>query len=412
MALKNLASVGMPMLAVALSAVILGSSALTASAQGPQPFVPGPDHCLLVKNSEARKMCQYARAQYYQGNYRGALPAMQKAVALSPREGIMRVVLSFILVRYESLGVAEREARQARQDGAPDHIALPQLFAVMIRRHEEINLLNEFPEPAAGAKDAVASDIWQGRGRALESLGRLPEAAVAMDHSLSLSRDADGLLVRSKIALKQNDPALAGKLADEAYRLEPKTAAVMVAKLGQLERANDTAGVLALSSQMIKLYPAFSDPVVFRVNAFLKQNQDAKAKAEVEAYLARRPRAGVGLYYRAVLLSRAKDKKGAAQIIQTFPLQFVRDYPEFGLQMAQIAFDNGNTEIAAGILGAGLGAAPDRTDMRLKLAELRLAQDAPQAAQLLLRPVEDSKDPRVQKLVGQVRARIAKDRAF
>jgi predicted Zn-dependent protease len=186
----------------------------------------------------------------------------------------------------------------------------------------------------------------------------------------------------------------------------------MVAKLGQLERANDTAGVLAISSQMIKLYPAFSDPVVFRVNAFLKQNQDAKAKAEVEAYLARRPRAGVGLYYRAVLLSRAKDKKGAAQIIQTFPLQFVRDYPEFGLQMAQIAFDNGNTEIAAGILGAGLGAAPDRTDMRLKLAELRLAQDAPQAAQLLLRPVEDSKDPRVQKLVGQVRARIAKDRAF
>jgi hypothetical protein len=74
--------------------------------------------------------------------------------------------------------------------------------------------------------------------------------------------------------------------------------------------------------------------------------------------------------------------------------------------------DNGNVENAAAILGAGLGGAPDQVDLRIKLAELRMGQDSPQSALLVLNPVQDSKDTRVQALLKKVRARIAKDRAF
>jgi predicted Zn-dependent protease len=395
-----------------LAAVISGCAGSAAWAAGPVPYLPGPDNCLLVKQPEARKICQSARVEYFKGNYQGSLTAINRAVSLSPKEGALRLVQATVMARYESYGPAEKAVRQARQDGAPDHIALPQLFAIMVLRHEELNLLNEFPEPAPGAKGELASDILQGRARALLSLDRLPEAATAMDRSLTLSRDADGLLVRVDIALKQNDTALADKLADEAHRLAPKDPRAMVAKLRRLERANDSAGILSLSDQMIALYPIYSEPVVAKTNVFLKQNQDAKAKAEVDAYLNRRPRAGVGLYYRAVLLSRAKDKKRAAQIIQTFPMQFVKDNPQYAMQMAQIALDNGSVETAAAILGAGSGAAPERTDLRVRLAEIRLSQNSPQSALLVLSPVENSKDPAVHKLLGQVRARIAKDRAF
>jgi hypothetical protein len=74
--------------------------------------------------------------------------------------------------------------------------------------------------------------------------------------------------------------------------------------------------------------------------------------------------------------------------------------------------DNGSVESSAAILSAALSVAPDMTDARLKLASLRLSQNSPQSALLVLSPVQDSKDPRVQKLLGEVRARIAKDRAF
>jgi hypothetical protein len=41
-----------------------------------------------------------------------------------------------------------------------------------------------------------------------------------------------------------------------------------------------------------------------------------------------------------------------------------------------------------------------------------MSENCPQSAMVLLTPVKDLPDPRVQKLLAQVRARIAKDRAF
>lgn len=401
------------LVAAAVLVVLTGSSVLAAAEQSsPAPYLPGPDNCLLVKNQEARKICQSAREEYYKGNYRGALAEMKKALELSPQGGVIRVLLASILLRYEAFGPAERELRQARKDGAPDHMALPQLFFVMVQRHEENNLLTEFPEPPPGAKGEGAADIFKGRASALLSLDRVPEAAAALDHALAIGRDAASVRLRSDIALKQKDMALADKLADEAYRLDPKNGANIVTKLQQLDRAGDTAAVLALSDRMIALYPINTDPRVFKIDIFLKRNQDAKAQAEVNAILAKRSKSPVGLYYSAVLKSRAKDKKGAVEIIQSLPSQFVRDHPEYGRQMAQIAFDNGNTELGASILGAALSAAPDILDLRLQLASLRLNQNAPQAALLALAPVQESRDPRVQKLLKDVRARIAKDRSF
>jgi predicted Zn-dependent protease len=80
--------------------------------------------------------------------------------------------------------------------------------------------------------------------------------------------------------------------------------------------------------------------------------------------------------------------------------------------MAQIAFDADNPGQAASILSAALSANPDQLDVRLRLADLRLSQNSPLSAQLLLGPVKDSTDQRVQKLLAQVRTKIAKDRAF
>jgi len=397
-------------LATALLAATLGSSVLVAYAQTPQPYIPGPDHCLLVKNPDARKTCQLARTEYYKSHYTGALALINKAIAISPGEGALHVVQASISGRFEAFGPAEQQLRLARKDGAPDHIVLPQLFNVMTRRHEENILLNEFPEPASDAKGEVASDILQGRAVALLALNQTQAAAAAMDRSLFLYRDADGLLARADIALKQNDSALADKLVDEAYRLDPKSPSVMVAKIKRLERGRDNAGVLAVSDQMIALYPIFSDSVAAKVRVFLKLNQDAKAHAVLDAYSKIRPKSAVIGYYKAVLLSRAKDKMGAAQRLQALPLQFSRDNPDYALQMAQIALDNGNVENAASILGAALGGAPDRVDLRLKLAEIRASQGDAHSALQILNPVNDSKDPGVQTLRKKIQAQIARDR--
>ena len=400
--------------AAALAFVAFGGSAVQAAQQVSQPAAAtaNPNHCTLVKSAAARSACEASRVQFYNGNYVAALVIVRNAINVFPKEGILRAMAAGIMNQLGNVGPAERELRQARKDGAPDHLVLPALFNVMIARHEEVALLNEFPEPSSTTKGDAASDILQGRALALLSMGQLAEAGAAVDRSLSLNRDADGLLLRAKIATKQNDSKLARDLVDEAYRIAPNQNPVLLAKLGQLELSGDTTGVLTLSDQMLRIYPLSTQCRVYRIRAYLKLNQDAMAKREVDAILVRRSKSPDGLFYKAVLLTRAHDKKGAAQALLSLPVQFVKTNPQYAVQMAQIAFDADNPGQAASILSAALSANPDQLDVRLRLADLRLSQNSPLSAQLLLGPVKDSTDQRVQKLLAQVRTKIAKDRAF
>ena len=395
-------------LAAALVSVLLGTADLQAGAQTTAANV-SPNHCPLVKAAASRDACQAARTQFYGGNYMASLVILQKSLALDPKEGILRAMAAGIMNQLGNIGPAERELRQARADGAPDHLVLPTLFGIMIARHEEVTLLNDFPDPAPGAKGDAVPDILQGRAQALMSLDRIPEALAAMDRALSIHRDAEGLLLRARIATRQNDAKLARNLVDEAYRISPNANYVLLAKLGQLELSNDSAGMLAVSDKMLQIYPLSTQCRVFRIRAYLKQNNDAMAKREADAILARRARSPDAFFYKAVLLSRAHDRAGAEQFIMSLPKEFVQSNTQYAMQMAQIALDANNPVHAANILAQALSAAPDMLDVRLRLAGLRMSQNTPQSAQLLLNPVKDSPDPRVKKLLAQVRAQVANE---
>lgn len=353
-----------------------------------------------------------ARTEFSKGQYTLALSLAQQALKTSPKEGILHAEVARVMLQMRADGPAERELRQARLDGAPDRDILPLLFFAMVREHKEITLLNEFPDPPAGAKDDLAASILRGRAMAFRSLDQFAEAAAAMDRSLALNRSIGGLLVRAEIATAQKDTALAGKLVDEAYGLAPDSAVVMTAKLRQLVETNDLGAVVALADRMQKLYPINSTPRESKIRVFLSHNQDAKAADEIKAYTVLRPKSPLMSYFTAVLKSRAHDKKGASDIAIVLPQDFFKIYPQYAVQTAQMMLDGGHAEAASSVLGTALGAAPDLLEVRLRLAALRLEQNSPQSAMLLLNPVKDSHDPRVQNLVSKVQTRIAKDRAF
>jgi predicted Zn-dependent protease len=400
--------------ATVLALLILGGSEPQAATQGPplQSPIPATTYCQQVKNAAARQPCFDSVKALASGDILLAATLMRKALTVAPKEGGMRMLLGLTMLRGGNEAAAERELRQARKDGAPDKAVLRPLFRAMVARHEENQLLAEFPDPAPNATDETAARVLHGRALALQSLDRIDDAAMAMDRSLSLRRDPSGLLDRAAMANQQNNPMLAAKLIDETLRFDPKNGAALVAKLEQLVHSNDAAKTLAFTEQILKLYPYNIDSRVVRIDIFLKLKQDGKAKTEVDAILARSPNHPLGRYYQAVLLGRANDKKAAWQIILALPPQFVKSYPQYAIQMAQLAVDTGHADSAAGILGSALGAAPRQLEVRLRLAELRMSQNSPQSAMLLLTSVKDSQDPRVQKLLTQVRGAIAKNRAF
>lgn len=399
--------------AAILSLCLISLASSQSMAQGDRPKSDtASSFCTVVKNPAAQRTCFEARQQYNNRQYRAALVTMRKALAQSPNESVIRALGAYIMTALGDDGAAANELRQARKDGAPDRIVLPALLPLMISRHEEGELLAEFPEPAPGAKDDLAAEILFGRAKAFLSLGRSQEAAAAIDRSLALRRDASGLVVRAEIATRQNDKALAQKLIDEAYRLEPKNGAVTLAKLKQLQSTGDTAKTLAFTQQMLAVFPAAIELRVARIEAYLKMKQDGQAKAEVAALLAKLPNSNYGKYYTAILMVRANNKNGAWQVMQTIPGQFVKQNPSLAISIAQLAADTGHIDRGAAILGNALSADPNSVDLRVRLADFRMTQNMPQAVLLTLNPVKDAKDPRIQRLLASAKAKIAKDRAF
>jgi len=386
-------------LVVSISQVVAAPSALARS-----------EGCDLVKNTAARHFCLAGKSEFYKGNYGLAQTLLKQALASSPREGVIRVQLARVFIQFNDTALAERELQRAQRDGAPPLETLPVLFYVMIQNGKETSILTKFSEPPPVAVGPLAAEILKGRAMAFEALGLRDEAVASIDRSLSLHPTVSSLLFRATLAGKMGDAALSNKMVDQAYSLARDDVTAMSRKLRQLEAKNDIRGAMSLADRMIKLYPVNSDPWEVKIRVLMKQKEDAKAAALVESYLGRRPGSYFGQFYKAVLLSRAKKKKEAGYVVQLIPTNFVQRHPQYALTMSDISRESHHDD--SQILMAGIAGDPDNIDLRLRYAELIAAQDnlhpvqsAYAAIQILTR-AESTNDPRVKKLLAQLRARV------
>jgi Flp pilus assembly protein TadD len=237
---------------------------------------------------------------------------------------------------------------------------------------------------------------------ALLSLGRLDEAARSMDRAILLNRTTRSLLGRATIALRQNDPALARSLVDQAFALDPSDARVMQAKLQDLVQSKDDKAALALSERILKAFPKDVTTRAMRAEIFLRKNQDGRVRAELDAVHAIFPNTAMEHYYRAILLSRNGESDAAWKIAQTLPPSYMTS-KTYAIPLFEMAMKDGRFNIANAILDAALARWPEADDIRLRLAELRLKQNNPASVIVILNPLKNSNNVRALDLLGQSR---------
>jgi len=383
-------------LGVALSFVAFGTETFAAL----PPATSNPQQP-TVSDAAVRQLVSQAQDALKSGNSRLALILMKNAVNAAPRNGAIRAQLGLVLLRTGDSVGAERELRQSRVDGAPDSLALRWLYQAMLIRHEEQKLLDEFPEPAATDRSAGAADLFKARALAYQAVGRPADALASMDHSLALHRDVPSILAKARLAEEQGNLAMAKSLNDEALALDPNSGDALMFKLGLLILTNDNAGAIKLSNQILTLTPQNVPARIARIEVFLKLRQDSNAKADVDAILKAAPGAAIGLYYKALLLARTGDFKGAWHIAQSLPPEFLQSQPSIAVMASQMAISAGDIETGASILSGALSKNPDLVDVRLRLAAVRLKQNSPDAALGVLKLVKDPNDPRVLAMLAQ-----------
>lgn len=380
------------LLATAMGGLLMAATA--ASADVPKPTAP-----VQGNTAEARKLLADAQAAMKSGNLRLALIHLKKAISVAPSNSNARIQFGLALFQTGDQAGAEREIRQGWKSGAPDAAVLPILFKVMLARGEYQELVDQFPDPGG---DAATPNLLKARAFALQRLGRGPEAVDALDRSLKLERDGQGLLARANLALQQGDFKSAGIFIDEAAKSSPADLQIALFKLAVLKAGKDNAGALAYASQLIAKYPGNRDVQFAHIEMLLDQKQYAKAKAEIDAAMAKQPGVLMPIYYKALLASQTGDAKGAWDLALTLPKEFVEVSSDVGLRVAQMAVDAGRRDAAADVLGRVLGKDTNNLTVRRRLASLYLDQRNTKSALNILTSVQDSSDPETVRLLSRL----------
>jgi len=386
--------------------ILLGATALAGIAApicalaAPQPL---SHSAASASNPEVKQLLADAQKAMESGNVRLALIHLKNAVRIAPDDGVVRARLGIAFLRAGDLPGAERELRQARKIGAPADLVLPPLLHVMFARNESQAILAQFPDPGDGAHQPAAADILAARALALQRLKQAPEAMDAMDRSLKLRRDAQGLLNRARLSLHSGDTQAANRFTDEAVQRFPDSPDALMFKAELLLASGDKKAAAALADRLAEKFPNNPSSQLGRIEIFLSLKQEDNARPLVEKLLAANPDLPIALYYKALLMARKGDTKGAWIVIQGLPEGALDDFPNTAAIIAQIAENAGKAEVAASILNRILVRNPDLTAIRLPLAVLRLGRGSPQAALRVLEPIKTSTDPAVVALLSRVR---------
>ncbi len=340
------------------------------------------------------------------GDLRVALIELKNAARTAPANTEVRVKLAFVELRSGDAASAERDLRQAKDDGADKKAYLPLLLTAMLSQDHAAELLAEFPDPGTDASDPTAGDVLRARAEALDHTGKPADAKAAMDRALTLHRDPTTLLSAATLEARQHRPADAEKLVDELLATDPSNLQAVLVKIELRKIANDKDGEVTLANKAVDLDPHGVRGRLARIAVYYDQKNDAKALEDINAILTAAPKQPLALYYKALIQARAHDAAGAWAIVQSLPPEFVSSQSSITLGVATIAVQSHNLENAGTLLNGVLSKNPSMTQARLMLAAIRLEQGNPQASLDVLDPVKDGNDPHVLALLAQAALKL------
>lgn len=377
-------------------AVVAASDCLAAQVHGKG------DEALVGADPQITRLLKEADGAARTGNFNLALIQLRNAALLAPKDGNIRAKLGAMLVETGQPDAGERELRAALNIHADPVVAVPPLLSAMLERKETTQLLKEFPEPPPDAQDKTAPDILIARAMAFQLLAKPQEARAAMDRSLSLRRDASGLVNAARLAQQQqSDLSRANALGEEALKLEPQNQQGLLIAVLLARQAGNTSHALANADRFVQRAPYNLIARALRIEALLQLKRDTDAKAELDALKKRSPKSSYAGYYDGVLKARAKDFRGAWSELQNLPPEFVQADPGRAMAVARIATAAGEAETAGTILAALVAKRPDLMEARIQLAAVRLSQNSAARALEVLAPTKSSSDPAVQGLLAQ-----------
>lgn len=361
-------------------------------------------------NTKVLDLLNDAQKDISAGKLPEALQKLNLAASLEPSNPNILARLAAAMNMYGDHQGALDRLRRAKRIGAASDVLLAPLLEAMLSLGQNQNVLDLYPDPGPNKHDYAAGIVLRARASAMQVLGDSAGASAAVARSLAILKDYSGLMTAARIELMQGNFDSAGARADEALKLRPDDIDSLMLKIDIAMQKRMPAQAQQMAERLVAANPRSVSALLTRIKVFLSTDRADKAEPDVDHILADRPEMPIARYFKAVILARHNDVKGAWALAHSLPKEYLQVDPGLAFNVANMALAAGYLDSAASILNVAVFRFPYLLDARLELADIRLRQNSPEHALNTLTLVRDSADPRVGVLFARI-ALMKKDQA-
>jgi putative PEP-CTERM system TPR-repeat lipoprotein len=323
-----------------------------------------------------------ARELMAKGDLKAAQIELRNVVRDDPSNAEAHFRLGLLQMRTGDPVAAERELSQARDNGFDPRAVLPLLAQSYMAQGKFAELLKDFPVKSMPPDTLPAILVL--RGQAEAQLKQDDAAAASFEQAEKLApQSIDPLLASARLLIGKHNYAAAETKVDRALTLNARSPDALLLKGQLLNLSGKRPEALQALNTVLETTPNMIAARLERANILIADNEDAKAKTDVDAALKLEPRSAGGIYLQAVLAARAKDFTSADQAltrIQSLLPRFPRGY----YFQAVVKFNLGPAEQAAAAASKYVANNPLDLDGVKLLARIDLAMQRPLDAEQTL----------------------------
>lgn len=349
-----------------------------------------------------------ARQLMAKGDARAAQLVLRGVVQSDPKLTEARLRLGQVQLRLGDPIAAEKEFRAAREQGWDAHALTPLLAQAIVAQGRDEEVLHDYSPD--GLTPDQAATVLVARAAAQMGLHKPEDAAASIAEAQRLApKSLQAALGAVRLAIARNDRAAEATHLDEALAIDPHSLEALMlqaelrAATGNRDGALESYAAALQQAQAAGTATAADLVRLGRAGLLLTSNDDAGARADVDAVLTTQPKSPLANFLSARLLARAGDWKAADAALALVGPVLPR-LPGGDLVLAVVKINLGQPEQAIAAAERQVARTPDNIAAAKLLARLELMQKRPDKAAQVLAAASTHLDGEALDLLGSAYA--------
>ncbi len=334
------------------------------------------------------------------GNLRAARLVLRQAMQADPGDASSHYHLGMIDLQLGDPEAAEKEGRHAQEAGYDPAATCSLLTSAYLNQGRARDLLRDFPDGRSGPDVAAVIALARGKAQMLLDHADAAERSFADARRLAPASAAP-LLAEAQLASGRGDMALTARKIDDALAIEPGSAEALQLHADLLTQRGDAVPAIAASDKAVAAAPGQYAFRLDRAGVLIAFDQNQRAQADVDAVLSSMPGNARAIYYRVILLMRARQFAAADADLDRLST-FISHLPGAYLVQAVVKQQVGQTSQALDAAIRYVARSPGDPRGVALLAQMHIKARRPDKALEVLNPMADagSGDPAIYDLRG------------